>query len=347
MTISALPTPRFPDPRQSPVLNWAVLAPGNIANSFVTALHKHTDQRAVAVGSSNPERAAEFAARHSITKSYGSYEATVSDPAVDAVYIASPHSHHLPLALLAIAAGKHVLVEKSITQNAAEARELVVAARNAKVLLMEALWTRYLPHIDILRQLIAGGDLGDLRFVSADFGFNHVDGDPTGRLLNPALAGGAMLDLGIYPANFAEIVFEAAGHGLLTEAKSQVAGIVTPTGVDGHVSMQLETSAGAHAQLLTSLMVDTPCQAQVLGSKGQVYVDRMFFCPTGIEFRSGGTRLRWDENLTEDSGGLAYEAAHFARLVSQGALESDLHSLAATVDFMDYADQVRRDLGTL
>lgn len=347
MPITALPTPRFPDPRQSPVLNWAVLAPGNIAHSFVTALHQHTDQRAVSVGSSSAERAAEFAARHGITNSYGSYEAAVADPAVDAVYIASPHSHHLPLALIAIAAGKHVLVEKSITQTGAEARELVAAAKSANVLLMEAMWTRYLPHIDILRQLIAGGDLGDIRYVAADFGFNHVDGDPSGRLLNPALAGGAMLDLGIYPANFAEIVFETAGHGPLTEAVSQVAGVVTPTGVDGHVSMQLATSGGAQAQLLTSLMVDTPCQAQVLGSDAQVYIERMFFCPTGIEFRSGNGRLYWNQNITESSGGLAYEAAHFARLVEQGALESDLHSLAATVDFMDYADQVRRDLGTL
>ncbi|MCU1529066.1 MAG: oxidoreductase, partial [Frondihabitans sp.] len=197
-TSERLPAPRFTDPRDAPALRWGILAPGVIANDFVDSLLRHTDQRVVAVGSRSAERAAAFAAKHGAERSYGSYEQLVSDPRVDVVYVASPHSEHEEHALLAIAAGKHVLIEKPIAVDAAGARRIADAARAAGVFVTEAMWTRYRPQSDIVRQILERGDLGAVRIVTADFG-GYATYDPTSRLFDPALAGGALLDLGVYP----------------------------------------------------------------------------------------------------------------------------------------------------
>ena len=183
-----LPEPRTPDPADAPALRWGILAPGHIAGHWATALREHTRQRLVAIGSRSPERAAAFARDHGVDRVHSSYEALVGDPAVDAVYVASPHSHHRDHALLALRAGKHVLVEKAFTRNAAEARELVAAASQAGLLLMEAMWTRYLPHMDVVRRALEDGLLGDVHRIVADYGV-RAEHDPSHRLLDPALAG--------------------------------------------------------------------------------------------------------------------------------------------------------------
>ncbi len=162
----------------------------------MAALHAHTPQRAVAVTSRRPERAAEFAARHGIATVSGSVEALVADPGIDAVYIGTPHPLHLEQALAAIAHGKHV--EKPIAMSAAEARTMTEVGRAAGVLVMEAMWTRYLPQSDIVRQVLADGLLGGVTVVLADFGF-AAPPDPTHRLWNPELGGGALLDAGVCP----------------------------------------------------------------------------------------------------------------------------------------------------
>ncbi len=150
----SFPLSRIPDPMTAPPLRWGVLAPGKIAGAFADAVHRNTCQRVVAVGSRSSDRAKAFAAQHGAERAFGSYEQLVADPGVDAVYVASPHSEHRSLALLAIAAGKPVLVEKAFTRNAIEAREVVSAARAQKVLVMEAMWTRFLPQMDVIAQLL-------------------------------------------------------------------------------------------------------------------------------------------------------------------------------------------------
>ena len=201
----ALPSPRTPDPMAAPPLRWGMLGTGWIAERFVEALHTYSRQRVVAVGSRTAEKGAQFAAKHGIGRSLVGYEAVAADPEVDIVYVATPHSEHRDNALLAIAAGKHVLIEKAFTRNLSEATEVVDAARSAGVAVMEAMWTRFLPHMDVVRQVLADGLLGDIETVFADHGQWFAE-DPEFRLYDPAKAGGAMLDLGVYPVSFTHFV---------------------------------------------------------------------------------------------------------------------------------------------
>src|SRR3954447_14308419 len=152
--VTTLPFSRIPDPLDAPVIRWGVLAPGGIAHKWTTALHARTTSRVVAVGSRSLERAQAFAAEFGAARAHGGYESLVDDPEVDAVYIASPHSHHHEHALLALSAGKPVLVEKAFTRNAAEAVEVAEAARTTGLLAVEAMWTRFLPHLDVVRRTL-------------------------------------------------------------------------------------------------------------------------------------------------------------------------------------------------
>src|SRR3954454_22072206 len=194
-----LPSARTPDPRDAPVLRWGILGPGEIAGDFADALARHTGQRIVAVGSRSRDRAAAFAAQHGIPRVHQGYESLVSDGEVDVVYVATPHSEHARNALTAIAAGKHVLVEKPLAVTADLARTIAAAADAAGVFAMEAMWTRFLPQTDVVAQLLERGDLGRPALAVADFAGGPVSA-PGGRLLDPEQGGGALLDLGVYVA---------------------------------------------------------------------------------------------------------------------------------------------------
>lgn len=339
-----LPEPRFPDPRDAPVLRWGVLAPGWIAGMFVDAVHRHTDQRVVAAASRDVARAQEFVAAHGVDRAVSSYQALVEDPEVDVVYVASPHSHHLDLALQAVAAGKHVLVEKPLTRNAAEARTLVAAADAAGVLLMEAMWTRYLPHIDVLRRLIEDGALGTVRRVTAEFA-DRITAPDEHRLMNPALAGGVLLDLGVYPLSFASFVATAAGAPVRPSAV-HAAGSLARTGVDAQVSLQL-TYPGLEAQLFTSMLTPTPDVAAVHGERGWAVTGPQFFLPTSLTARVDDEQATWDDNRITGHDGLCFQAAALARYVAEGRTQSPLHPLDEVVATLETADAVRRMLGVV
>ncbi len=199
-----LPATRTPDPAAAPALRWGVIGPGEIAGDFVAALQQHTRQRVVAVGSRSAERAAAFAATYGVPNVHVGYEALVADPEVDVVYIATPHSEHTANALLAIAAGKHVLIEKPVAVTADLARTIFAAAEAAGVFAMEAMWTRFLPQTDVVAQLLEDGALGPLSLATADFAGGAAPRDPSSRLLDPAQGGGALLDLGVYVAWWAQ-----------------------------------------------------------------------------------------------------------------------------------------------
>jgi predicted dehydrogenase len=336
---SALPTSRIPEPATAPPLRWGILAPGGIAGSFVTALAAHTRQQVVAVGSRSAERAAAFAARHGIERAHGSYAALVADPGVDVVYVASPHSEHHDHALAAIAAGKHVLVEKSFTRNASEAGQVIDAARSAGVLAMEAMWARYLPQFDVIRQLLAGGVLGQVATVLADHG-QYFDLNPVHRLFNPDLAGGAMLDLGIYPVSF-------ASFALGTPETVTAIGSLTETGVDAQVSILLTVGA-AQATLNASLLAKTPTTASISGTSARVELSGSFYAPGILTLTAvNGTRLVRDPDPISDGGGLSYEAAELARCVAAGMTESPLLPLDETLSIMRTMDEVRRQVGVV
>jgi predicted dehydrogenase len=336
MSDVTLPIASTPNPLDAPPLRWGVLAPGRIAAAFVDAASRYTRQRVVAVGSRSLERAQAFAAAHAIERAAGSYEELVGDPDIDVVYVASPHSEHAAQALLAIAAGKPVLVEKSFTRNATEAARVVAAARTQGVLAMEAMWSRFLPQTDVIAQLLADGILGEVTTVLADHG-QSFDPDPAGRLFNPALAGGALLDLGIYPISFASFVL--GGPDTVVAI-----GSITDTGVDAQVSMTLATGS-AQACLNTTLMARTPTTASISGSAGYLELSGPFYGPAVLALTTPAGRVVRDRDPIAGHHGLCFEAAHVAQLVADGATESPLLPLDETVRILATIDEIRRQLG--
>jgi predicted dehydrogenase len=337
--LETLPTPRNTDPADAPPLRWGILAPGVIANDFVDALRAHTRQQVVAVGSRNLDRAAAFAAQHGFERAYGSYEQLVADPQVDVVYVASPHSEHAAHAHLAIAAGKHVLIEKPMAVTAAEARGIADAARTAGVFAMEAMWTRYLPQTDIARQLLADGMLGDVKVVTADFG-GAAPYDPSGRLWAPGLAGGALLDLGVYVVSWASFALGAPERVYAT-------GQLAPTGVDAQVALILTSAGGGQALLSTSLLAGTPSLGTISGATGRIETDAPFWGPSGISFRGAdGTALHWSDPFNRPyRQGMSYEAAALARYIGDGLTDSPLHPLDEAITTLETIDEARRQVG--
>jgi len=337
--MTSLPTPRTPPLRGGPFLRWGVLAPGEIANDWVTTLHANTDQRVVAVASRTVARAEAFAANHGIPSAYGSYAALLEDSGVDVVYIAAPHSEHRALALLAIAAGKHVLVEKPIALNAVQAAEIAAAARAAGVFAMEALWSRYLPQSDVIARLLADGALGDVRLVTAILGWRWPF-DPTSRGFDPALGGGAMLDAGVYSLWFSHFV-------LGEPARILAAGSLAPTGVDAETAVTIESASGALAAVTTSIVADTGVTASIHGTIARVEVDN-FVMPSGFTLVNGGDRTEWrDASGLFGRAGLAWQAVALASYVAEGRTESPVHSLDDSIALMRTIDEVRAQVGAV
>jgi predicted dehydrogenase len=314
-----------------------VLAPGGISRDWAAALHARTTSRVVAAGSRSLERAQAFATEFGAARAYGSYEALVADAEVDAVYVASPHSLHHEHALLALSAGKPVLVEKAFTRNAAEAVEVVEAARAQGLLAVEAMWARFLPHYDVVRRCLEEGLLGDVTAVAADHGqLLYPDGPE--RLADPALAGGALLDLGIYPVSFAHLVL-----GAFTAL--QATGTLAETGVDAGETIAVTGPGGAIGTLSSTMLAKTPCTASISGTVARLEIDGLFYEPNAMRLIGPDDRETDRHEPPSREHGLAYEAAEFARLLGDGRTESDLLPLDETVAIMRVLDEVRRQLG--
>ncbi|MFZ0529495.1 MAG: Gfo/Idh/MocA family oxidoreductase [Propionicimonas sp.] len=338
---SYLPASRVPDPLLAPPLNWGVIGTGWIARRFVAAARSATRQQVVAVGSRSLDRAEAFATELGLAGVHGSYAELVADPNVQVVYVASPHSEHAAHALAAIAAGKHVLVEKAFTRNAAEARKVVTAAADAGVALMEAMWTRFLPRTDIVRQLLADGVLGELEVVIADHG-QQLSRERAPRLHDPALAGGALLDLGIYPVSFAAF---ALG---LPEAVL-ASGELTEAGVDRQVSALLTRFPDhPHAQAVinTTLAAKTPTTATISGTLARIELDSEFYTPGRVRLVSPtGASITSEPTDLIGHQGLAYQAAHLAQLIADGFTESPKLPPSDSVAIMAVLDEIRAQVG--
>lgn len=336
-----LPTPVLPDPAAVPALRWGVIGTG-IADRFVPALHAHTTQRVVAVTARDAEKTAAFAARHGIPRVAESVDALVNDSEVDVVYIATPHPLHREQALAAIAAGKHVLIEKPIAMSADEAREITDAGRTAGVFVTEAMWTRYLPQTEILRLLLADGAIGEVRLVTADFGFT-MPFDPSHRLWNTELGGGALLDAGVYPISFAASVL-----GPPTEIVTR--GDLGPGDVDARADLLLSYASGARAFASTSLVTALPVVASVIGSEGRIDLHSPFFGPSGITWTRGGmgsdeTATWIDDRFEAVHEGLGYQATAVASYIGEGLAESPVHTHDDIVGVMHVIDVARAAIG--
>lgn len=331
-----LPAPRLPDPDQWPSLRWGVVGTG-IARSFVRALAQATRQRVVAVTARDEQKTRRFAVELGIDTVHPTVDALVNDPGIDVVYIASPHPLHKDQALAAIAGGKHVLIEKPIAMSAAEARIIVAAGTAAGVLVMEAMWTRYLPQADVIRRVIAEGIIGEVHLVTADFGFVS-EYDPSHRLWAPELGGGALLDAGIYPISFASSI-------LGTPTRIDVAGTEGPAGVDERADILIATPTG-RALLSTSLTTQLPTVARVSGSEGGIAIAAPFFGPAPVTVTRGGAwdgeqAVFSDAKLLQAETGIGLQATAFASYVAEGRLESPLHPHAEVVDVMHTIDVAR------
>ncbi|WP_084128807.1 Gfo/Idh/MocA family protein [Demequina sp. NBRC 110055] len=324
-----------PNPMDAPGYKWGILGAGGIARKLADAVTQYTQSEVVAVAAaSGVERAQAFADEKGIAKAYGSYEELVADPEVDIVYVATTHNNHHEPAILAINAGKHVLVEKAFTQNEGQAQQIVDAARTKGVFVMEAMWARHLPHMYALRAAIARGEIGDVVSVQADHGqpIAHVE-----RMKRPDLAGGALLDLGIYPIAFA--------HDILGGPDSITAvGRLTDAGVDAQVSMVFDYP-NAQASLTTTMAGRTPCQAHIGGTAGAIEIEGTFYNPTRFTVRRlDGTSWTYDGRA---ENGFQWEAAEVARGVAAGLTESPLHTLDESLELMRIMDEVRAQIGVV
>jgi predicted dehydrogenase len=321
---------------QHPGLRWGILATGGIAHAFAQDL-RTSGRDLTAVGSRRREAADAFADEFGIAHAHGSYEGLVADPDVDIVYISTPHPLHAENAILALEAGKHVLVEKPFTLNAAEASRVRDVAAEKGLLAMEAMWTRYLPHMVRVRELIADGALGDIRALTADH-TQRITTDPAHRLNALELGGGALLDLGIYPISFAWDILGAP----LTVGATATFG---PTGADSEVATVFSHASGALSTTLSAAHAAGPNTAHVIGTEARIDIDHVWYSPTSFRLVAADDTIVEEYRSSVAGRGMQYQALAAERYVAEGANDSDILPIDETVAIMGTLDAVRTLIG--
>lgn len=316
-------------------LRWGILATGLIADLFTRDLIL-AGHHVAAVGSRAKASADRFAATHGIARAHGSYVELAQDPEVDIIYVATPHPQHADCARLALEAGKHVLVEKAFTLNAAEAAEIVALAEAKGLVILEAMWTRFLPHMARIRSILAEGTIGEVRSLTADHRQKLPD-DPAHRLNALELGGGALLDLGIYPVSFA---WDILGPPQTIRAAASF----HATGADRQVATVFGYASGAMATTLSSSDSAGPNRAAIVGTRGRIEIDRTWYCPTSFRVFDNDNHVVevFDGSVT--GRGMQYQAAEMERLVRSGGT-STLMPPAQSVAIMATLDELRRQIG--
>lgn len=317
-------------------IRWGILGTGGIAHAQTADLLAH-GFTVTAVGSRSRAPADAFAGEFGIRTAHDSYESLVADPDVDVVYVSTPHPFHAKNATLALSAGKHVLVEKPFAMSAAEARSVVDLAESSGLVALEAMWTRFLPHMVRIREIIAAGTIGEVRTLLADHN-QLLTADPQHRINNPSLGGGALLDLGIYPVSFAVDLFGTPAVVLADAAK-------TETGVDRQTAIILGFAEGQQAVLHTALDTRGPNTAVIIGTEGRIELESIWYAPTPFTVYDGrGTALeRHDEPVS--GRGMQFQAAEVERLVKAGSTAGLVLPPAETARIMETLDEVRRQIG--
>ncbi|NUR59745.1 MAG: Gfo/Idh/MocA family oxidoreductase [Catenulispora sp.] len=319
-----------------PPVRWGVLATGAIAATFTEDLLTLDDAEVAAVGSRSPEAARAFADRYGIPRAHGSWAELAADPDIDIVYVATPHSAHHAAAALCLDAGKAVLCEKPLTLDAVQALDLVHRAEAAGVFFMEAMWTRTVPAILKMVETVHSGVIGEPRLVTADFSVAFKAG-PEHRVRDPALGGGALLDLGVYPLTLSRLVF---GEPRTVHA----AATLTPEGVDDTTAVTLVHPGGGIATLTCSISADGPWSATIAGTEGRIEFGRHFSWPSGFSvFRNDDLVQRVEAPFL--ARGMVHEAIEAQRCLREGLQESPLAPWAETLGVMRTMDEVRAQIG--
>lgn len=316
-------------------MKFAILAPGNIARSMAEAVAGIEKIERYAVASRDYGRADNFARQWGFEKAYGSYQEMAEDPQVELVYVASPHSHHYEHAKMCLMHGKHVLVEKAFTVNARQAEELVQLSREKGLLLAEAIWTRYMPSRKMIDEILESGVLGTVTSLTANLGYvlPHVD-----RMQNPLLAGGALLDLGVYPINFALMAF----HGEIKEVNATA--IMSPRGIDWMNSITLSFEDGKMAVLHSDMLAQTDRQGVISGDKGYLEVQNINNCEE-IRVFDLERKMTARYQVPEQINGYEYQVLSCIKAIEEGRVECREMPHSETLRVMKLLDQIRNQWG--
>jgi predicted dehydrogenase len=314
---------------------WGIISTGYIADLFARGLQVIPDADLVAVGSRSQATADQFGDRFNIPRRYASYEQVANDPDVDAVYIGTPHPFHKDNTLMCLRAGKAVLCEKPFAINTGEAEAMVRLAREKKLFLMEAMWTRFFPLMVRVRQMLTDGVLGEVRMVQADFGF-RTDFNPEHRLFALELGGGALLDVGIYPLSLASMVLGTP---------TRVVGLAElgATGSDEQSAFILSYPEGQLAVLSCAVRTDTPQEATIFGTEGRIRIHPQFWRPRAMTLTLKGKAEVLE--VPHEGNGYNYEAIEVANCVRTGKLESAVMPLDETLSLMRTLDEIRAQWG--
>lgn len=316
-------------------LRWGILGCGSIAGKFADSLQAVPEAKLQAVASRTPGKADTFADKFNAPTRYTDYEALAADPDVDVVYVATPHPMHEEHSILCLNAGKAVLCEKPFTVNAKQAQNVIAVAREKNLFCMEAMWSRFFPAMVKVRELIKSGAIGDVRMLQADFGF-RAGVNPEGRLFSPALAGGGLLDVGVYVVSLAS---------MLLGTPTEVTGVaeIGSTGVDEQAVMALKYDGGRVASLTTGVRTTTPHVAYILGTDGSIFIPSPWWKPTGYTLSAGGKTEVVE--IPYVGGGMNYEAQEVAACLAAGKTESDIMPLDETLSIITTLDTLRAQWG--
>jgi len=331
-------------------VRWGILSTGYIANLFAEGLTAVEDAEIKAVGSRNQSTAEAFGARWGAPNRHGSYQALAQDPEVDVIYIGTPHPFHFEHTLLCLEAGKHVLVEKPFAINARQARQMIEVARAKGLFLMEAMWTRFLPAMVQVREWLASGAIGEVELVRANLSF-MAEFDPRSRLFAPELAGGALLDVGIYPISFASMILGTPKTISSTACLGQ-------TGTDDRSAYMLGYEGGKTALLSSAVRLSVPVQAEIIGTEGYIKIHEPWINPRVVTLATPAapgvqSRLIFEGNvfdtrtvhLPTQGNGYNYEAIEVGECLRAGQRESQTMPLDESLAIMETLDAIRAQWG--
>lgn len=317
-------------------IRWGILATGWIAEQLAEAINSQPDAECLAVGSRSQESADKFGDTWHIPRRYPTYEALAADPDVDVIYIATPHNLHTENMKLCLNAGKHVLCEKPLTVNAAQAKECLDLAQEKGLFLMEAMWMKFIPAIRQMQKWVANGRIGTIYLVQANFAFN-IPFNPQGRLYDPALAGGALLDMGIYPATLAHLVLGKPDQILSAAHFGE-------TGVDELNSAIWQYDRGAQAILLSTQRLERPCNAFITGSQGYIKLHKNFWHSQTLTLKQSGSKPEVVQ-MPYEGNGYGYQVREVHDCLRAGKLESAVVTHADTLEIMTLLDEMRGQWG--
>lgn len=312
-----------------------ILGAGNIAGTLAKTMSQMPEAECYAVAARDIERAEDFSRKYGFTKAYGSYEELVCDEQVELVYIATPHSHHYEHMKLCIMHGKSVLCEKAFTMNSVQAKEIVSLAREKGVYVAEAIWTRYMPSRQIINEAIDSGILGQVSMLTANLSY---DIDAKERIIRPELAGGALLDVGVYALNFALMHF---GNGI---AKIDSSVMKTDTGVDGMETITLSYQNGTMASLTAGIYGRSDRKGIIYGEKGYLVVENINN-PQAVRIYDADDRLIKEYEIPKQISGYEYEIRECIEQIKKGAKESLSMPLQTSVEVMELMDGLRKEWG--